>query len=98
VTTVSRSPVRTVGADGLDLTLRERQVIDLLAEGMSTSEIAGQLGISGRTVKMFTARLMERFHVDRARRLPSAYYDAVGARPPSALAATPVTVFPHGVA
>ena len=83
---ISRSPVRMTGTDGLDLTLRERQVIDGIADGLSYEEIARQLGISSRTVKLFATRLMNRFGVDRARRLPRAYYQAIGVAPPSALA------------
>ena len=80
-----KSPVRRRGLDGLDLTLRERQVIDMIAGGLDYEEIAEKLGISPRTVKMFSARLMARFGVDRARRLPAAYWEATGASLPSAV-------------
>ncbi|MBI1796206.1 MAG: response regulator transcription factor [Candidatus Eisenbacteria bacterium] len=40
------------------LTEREREVLRLVAAGLSTKEIAGRLAISGRTVESHRARLM----------------------------------------
>lgn len=42
------------------LTTRERQVMNLLAEGKSHREIAAELGISPRTVEVYKARLMDK--------------------------------------
>lgn len=42
------------------LTPRERDVLDLLAEGMQHREIAERLGISPRTVEVYKARMMEK--------------------------------------
>lgn len=44
------------------LTLREREVVDLLLEGCTNKEIAQKLGISHRTVENHRARIMEKTH------------------------------------
>jgi two-component system, LuxR family, response regulator FixJ len=45
------------------LTRREREVMDLLVEGLANREIANQLDISPRTVEVYKARLMEKLNV-----------------------------------
>jgi DNA-binding NarL/FixJ family response regulator len=45
------------GVDVEPLTLREIQVLELLAEGLSNKAIAGRLGISDQTVKFHVASL-----------------------------------------
>ena len=42
------------------LTPRERDVLNLLVKGLSQREIAGNLGISPRTVEVYKARMMEK--------------------------------------
>jgi RNA polymerase sigma factor (sigma-70 family) len=42
------------------LTPREREVLDLLVEGLSQREIAARLNISPRTVEVYKARMMEK--------------------------------------
>ncbi len=42
------------------LTPREREVLDLLVEGLSQREIAGRLEISPRTVEVYKARMTEK--------------------------------------
>jgi DNA-binding NarL/FixJ family response regulator len=42
------------------LSRRERQVLQLIAEGHSTSEIAGRLSLSANTVETYRARMMEK--------------------------------------
>jgi DNA-binding NarL/FixJ family response regulator len=46
------------------LTLRERQVLELILKARSNREIAGQLGIEERTVKAHVGRLMRKSGVD----------------------------------
>jgi DNA-binding CsgD family transcriptional regulator len=46
-----------------DLSPREREVCDLLAEGVSNREISQQLGISPRTVEMHRLRAMRKLGV-----------------------------------
>jgi PAS domain S-box-containing protein len=45
------------------LSARERQVLDLLAQGLTNKEAAQRLGISHRTVEVHRARLMEKLEV-----------------------------------
>ena len=42
------------------LTLRERQVLAALAEGLTRKEIAWQLGVTERTIRLHTRRACER--------------------------------------
>ena len=55
------------GPYGLDapveLTPRQREVLTLIAEGYSTKDIAGTLGISVKTVETHRAQLMERLGI-----------------------------------
>ncbi len=46
-----------------DLSPREREVLELLAQGFLQKEIADQLGISFHTVQSHTARIYEKLHV-----------------------------------
>jgi len=46
-----------------DLSPREREVLELLAQGLLQKEIAYQLGISFHTVQTHTARIYEKLHV-----------------------------------
>ncbi len=48
------------GRDEVDLTPRQRQVLQLIAEGHSTKEIAEKLNISVKTAKTHRAELMRR--------------------------------------
>lgn len=51
----------TAGDD--DLTLRERQVLQLVAEGCSTKEIASALGVTGTTAESYRSRLMSKLNI-----------------------------------
>lgn len=51
--------------DKADLTGREREVLHLIAEGLSTKEIAGELGISVKTVQTHRANLMQKTGVHK---------------------------------
>jgi DNA-binding NarL/FixJ family response regulator len=48
------------------LTPREREVLRLIAEGLSSKEIAAALRVSGKTVEAHRARLMAKLKVHRA--------------------------------
>lgn len=53
-----------VGADPLEgLTQRQREILQLVAEGRSTKEIAGILDVSIKTIETHRARLMERLDI-----------------------------------
>jgi two-component system, NarL family, response regulator NreC len=45
------------------LSVRERQVLQLIAEGDSTKEIAGRMGISAKTVESHRSRLMQKLDI-----------------------------------
>ena len=62
VVTCRNSPAQT---GILELTSREREVLQLIGEGFSSKEIATQLGISTRTVESHRARLMEKLGIHK---------------------------------
>jgi len=49
--------------DAPSLTAREREVVQLIAEGLSTKEVAARLGISHRTAETHRANLMRKLDV-----------------------------------
>lgn len=49
-----------------DLTARQREILHLISEGMSTKEIAVELCISDKTVETHRARLMNRLGIRKA--------------------------------
>jgi DNA-binding NarL/FixJ family response regulator len=52
------------GADPVEgLTQRQREILQLIAEGRSTKEIAGILDVSVKTIETHRARLMERLDI-----------------------------------
>ena len=56
-----RSQLRAVSeADHLDLTDREREIASLIANGYTSSEIAGKLSISVRTVGTHRQHIVEK--------------------------------------
>jgi two-component system, NarL family, response regulator NreC len=63
---VSRYVGRESQADGTvftNLTQREREVLQILAEGMSTKEIAYHLGVSVKTVETHRRNIMEKLNI-----------------------------------
>lgn len=58
------SPSATRAADTEELTGREREVLTLLAEGHTSKEIGGVLGISSRTVEHHRARVMTKLGIN----------------------------------
>jgi len=44
------------------LTAREREVLDLVVEGLSNKAIANSLGVSAKTVEFHRAKVMEKLH------------------------------------
>jgi DNA-binding NarL/FixJ family response regulator len=52
---------RTIGPDGL--TERERDVLGLLAEGLSNPQIARRLGLSVKTVQNYVSRILDKLQV-----------------------------------
>ncbi len=62
-------------------TLRQRQVVHLIARGCSNLEIADRLGISPRTAKAHSDTLRTKLRVSRRRQIPSAFREATGEDP-----------------
>jgi len=62
---ISKESISTVG-DRLSETLapRERQVLQLLAEGISAKQVASQLGLSVKTIEASRRQIMEKANVD----------------------------------
>jgi DNA-binding NarL/FixJ family response regulator len=75
----SRSGAATVAPPGLDeLTTRELEVFQLMARGMSNSEIATQLVVSDTTVKTHVARVLQKLGLrDRIQAVVLAYESGV---------------------
>ncbi|HET6229845.1 MAG TPA: response regulator transcription factor [Longimicrobiaceae bacterium] len=60
---IAREAVGRTGARALEavrLTPREREVIDLISEGLSNKEIAARLGVASHTVKSHVRNVMEK--------------------------------------
>jgi DNA-binding CsgD family transcriptional regulator len=55
------------------LSARQRQVLDLIADGYTESEIAAVIGIAPRTVRMHADALRMKLGVGRRRQLPRVY-------------------------
>lgn len=60
-----------------ELTAREREVLERVVDGRHNREIAGELGISVRTVEVYKARMMAKLQV---RRVPDLIRLILGAR------------------
>lgn len=64
--THSSQPTFRQETPGFDeLTPRERQVLELVAQGLSNSEIAEQLHITAKTVRNYTTRIYSKLSVER---------------------------------
>jgi DNA-binding CsgD family transcriptional regulator len=70
----------TLGED-IRFTPRQRQVIQLIAEGCSNVEIAERLGVSPRTAKAHSDILRSKLRVGRRRQIPLAFRNATGENP-----------------
>ena len=55
------------------ITARQREVIRLIAEGLSNEELGHELGISPRTAKAHCDVLRQKLGVPRRRQIPLAY-------------------------
>jgi non-specific serine/threonine protein kinase len=66
---------------GVQFTGRQRQVVQLIAEGCSNVEIAERLGVSPRTAKAHSDILRSKLHVSKRRQIPLAFKDATGENP-----------------
>jgi DNA-binding NarL/FixJ family response regulator len=62
------------GAPGPDLSLRENQILGLIAEGLTNREIGQRLGIAEKTVKNYVSSLLAKLGMER--RTQAAVYGA----------------------
>ena len=63
------------------ITPRQREVIQLIAAGMSNEELGHELGISARTAKAHCDALRQKLGVSRRRQIPLAYRRLTGEDP-----------------
>jgi non-specific serine/threonine protein kinase len=69
-------------------TTRQRQVVQLIAEGCSNNEIAERLGVSPRTAKAHSDILRSKLQVGKRRQIPLAFRDVTGENPLESLEST----------
>ena len=70
-----------VSEPSVDLTARQRQVVQLIAAGCSNEEVGERLGISPRTAKAHCDVLRQKLGVQRRRQIPAAYRALTGDDP-----------------
>jgi DNA-binding NarL/FixJ family response regulator len=75
-------------SEGTRFTGRQRQVVQLIAEGCSNLEIAERLGVSPRTAKAHSDILRSKLGVEKRRQIPLAFKDATGENPLESLEPT----------
>jgi DNA-binding NarL/FixJ family response regulator len=56
-------PDKSTGKPTLELTLREREVVQLLAEGYVTKEVAIMLKVSVKTIETHRANIMRKLNI-----------------------------------
>jgi DNA-binding NarL/FixJ family response regulator len=61
-----------------ELSAREQQVLDLLAQGFLYKEIADKLSLNVFTVKTYTRRIYEKLHVHSRSQAAAKYYQKKG--------------------
>ena len=64
-----------------DLTVRQVQIVELIARGCSNIEVAAKLGISPRTAKAHSDALRQKLGVPRRRQIPAAFRALTGVVP-----------------
>jgi DNA-binding NarL/FixJ family response regulator len=64
-----------------DLTVRQVQIVELIANGCSNIEVAAKLGISPRTAKAHSDALRQKLGVPRRRQIPAAFRALTGVDP-----------------
>ena len=65
----------------LKITERQREVVELIAAGLSNDEVGERLGISSRTAKAHCDVLRQKLGVSRRRQIPVAYRLLTGEDP-----------------
>jgi ATP/maltotriose-dependent transcriptional regulator MalT len=75
------SQVLTERSRSLSITERQREVVELIAAGLSNDEVGARLGISPRTAKAHCDVLRQKLGVPRRRQIPVAYRLLTGEDP-----------------
>ncbi len=57
------STLKKIDSGQISITPREKEVMHLLAQGMSSRKIAGEMGISFHTVESYRKKLLNKFKV-----------------------------------
>jgi DNA-binding CsgD family transcriptional regulator len=65
----------------VELSHRQKQVLSLLADGLTDDEIGLRLGISPRTARAHVEALKHKLGVTRRREIPSAFHRLTGMDP-----------------
>lgn len=76
---LSANPGTADGEQGAVLSLRERQVLDLIAEGLTNRQIGERLGLAEKTVKNYVSELLAKLGMER--RTQAAVYGAARRAP-----------------
>ena len=71
----------TSNGTDFSLTRRQREVVELIAHGLSNEEVGERLGISPRTAKAHSDVLRQKLGCARRRQIPSAYRSLTGRDP-----------------
>ena len=77
-----------------DITERQREIVGLIAAGLSNVEVGRLLGISPRTAKAHSDALRHKLGVPRRRQIPLAYRALTGDDPLDAQSLGPATTRP----
>ena len=67
--------------DPTGITSRQREVVELIAQGLSNEEVGQELGISPRTAKAHCDVLRQKLGVARRRQIPAAFRMLTGEDP-----------------
>jgi DNA-binding CsgD family transcriptional regulator len=65
----------------VQLSQRQKEVLPLLAEGLTDSEIGRRLEISARTARAHVEALKRKLGVERRREIPGAFHKLTGCDP-----------------
>jgi ATP/maltotriose-dependent transcriptional regulator MalT len=72
---------QVLSGQSLKITERQREVVELIAAGLSNDEVGERLGISPRTAKAHCDVLRQKLGVSRRRQIPVAYRLLTGEDP-----------------
>ncbi len=61
---VTRAPLTGASRESFDLSMRETDVIRLIAQGLSNKEISSRLSLSEKTVKNHISRIFAKLHIN----------------------------------